>query len=150
MSYGVGHRCGSDLVSLCLWCKLAAAALTQPLAWEPPHAAVRPLKAKIQKTNEQTNLKMERIPYIFSSLRLTHKGSKEVKGAEKTPEQSPPWVGSSIPAHTCSLPFRILPSGQRHLPCFRWSSFSQEYFLILGQFENMLIFFFFFFVFLPF
>ena len=33
MSCGVGHRCGSDLVLLWLWCKLAASALIRPLAW---------------------------------------------------------------------------------------------------------------------
>ena len=38
MSCGVGCRCDSDLVLLCLWCRPAAAARTQPLAWELPHA----------------------------------------------------------------------------------------------------------------
>ena len=35
-----------DLAWLWLWCRLAAAAPVQPLAWELPHAAgeVRPLK----------------------------------------------------------------------------------------------------------
>ena len=37
MRYGVGHRRGSDLVLLWLWCRLAAAAPIQPLAWEPPY-----------------------------------------------------------------------------------------------------------------
>ena len=32
----VGHRHGLDLALLWLWCRLAAAALIQPLAWEPP------------------------------------------------------------------------------------------------------------------
>ena len=39
MSCGVGRRCGSDLELLWLWCKLAATAPVQPLAWEPPYAA---------------------------------------------------------------------------------------------------------------
>ena len=34
MSCGVGHRCGSDLVLLWLWHRLAALALIRPLAWE--------------------------------------------------------------------------------------------------------------------
>ena len=38
MSRGVGHRCGLDLELLWLWCGPAAAAPTQPLAWEPPYA----------------------------------------------------------------------------------------------------------------
>ena len=33
MSCGVGHRHSSDL-----WCKPAATAPIQPLAWEPPYA----------------------------------------------------------------------------------------------------------------
>ena len=39
MSYGVGHRHGSDLMLLWLWGRPAAAALIGPLAWEPPYAA---------------------------------------------------------------------------------------------------------------
>ena len=31
MSYGVGHRYGSDPMLLQLWCRLAATALIQPL-----------------------------------------------------------------------------------------------------------------------
>ena len=38
MSCGIGHRCGSDLTLLGLWCRPAAAALIQSLAWELPHA----------------------------------------------------------------------------------------------------------------
>ena len=34
----VGHRHGSDLALLWLWCRLAAAALGPPLAWELPYA----------------------------------------------------------------------------------------------------------------
>ena len=49
-SCGVGHRHSSDLALL--WRRLAAAALIQPLAWEPPYATgvalKRPKKKKIQ------------------------------------------------------------------------------------------------------
>ena len=38
MSYGVGHRHGSEVSLLWLWCRLAATALIPPLAWEPPYA----------------------------------------------------------------------------------------------------------------
>ena len=37
MSCGVGHQHGSD-PELWLWCRLAAVARTQPLAWELPYA----------------------------------------------------------------------------------------------------------------
>ena len=39
MSCGVGCRSGSDPELLWLWCSLAATALTEPLAWEFPHAS---------------------------------------------------------------------------------------------------------------
>ena len=41
---GVGHRRGSDLPLLWLWCRPAAVVLIQPLAWEPPYAAGAALK----------------------------------------------------------------------------------------------------------
>ena len=41
MSSGVGHRCGSDLVMLQLWCRLATVALIRPLALEPPYAKAK-------------------------------------------------------------------------------------------------------------
>ena len=46
VSSGVGHRLVSDLERLWLWCRLGAAALIQPLAWELPCAAAVALKRK--------------------------------------------------------------------------------------------------------
>ena len=51
MSCGVGHRRGSDLVWLWLWCRPAATARIRPLAWEPPYAEGEALKR--QKTEEK-------------------------------------------------------------------------------------------------
>ena len=51
VSCGVGRRCSSDPMLLCLWLRLAAAALIRPLAWEPPYAA----GAKGQKTKKKKN-----------------------------------------------------------------------------------------------
>ena len=53
MSCGVGHGLGSDSTLLWLWRRLAATALIQPLAWEPPHAAGTALKREQKKTNKQ-------------------------------------------------------------------------------------------------
>ena len=51
MSCGIAHRCSSDLALLWLWCRPAAAARLQPLAWELSYAAgvaqKRPKKKKI-------------------------------------------------------------------------------------------------------
>ena len=52
MSFGIGSRC--SLALLWLWCRLAAAALIQPLAWELPYAMSAALK---RKTNKQKNKK---------------------------------------------------------------------------------------------
>ena len=53
MSCGVGHRHGSDLTLL--WCRPAAVAPIQPLAWEPPYATGAALKRQ-----EQTNKKPQK------------------------------------------------------------------------------------------
>ena len=46
MSCGVGHRHRSDPVLLWLWCRWAAVALIQPLAWEFLYATGAALKSK--------------------------------------------------------------------------------------------------------
>ena len=56
MSCAVGHRCGSDLVSLGLWCRPAAAAPIRPLAWEPPYVAGAALKRQKDKKTKKKKL----------------------------------------------------------------------------------------------
>ena len=46
MSCGIGHRCSLDPTLLWLWCKLAAAAPIQPLAWKLPCGTGVALKKK--------------------------------------------------------------------------------------------------------
>ena len=41
---GLGQRRGLDLALLWLWCRLATAALIQPLIWEPPYVVGEALK----------------------------------------------------------------------------------------------------------
>ena len=53
MSYGVGRRCGSDLVLLWLWCRPAAAAPIRPLAWEPPYVTGAALKGQKDKKKKK-------------------------------------------------------------------------------------------------
>ena len=53
MSCGVGPRRGSDLALLWLWCRLAAVALIEPLAWEPPYATSVALEKKERKGKER-------------------------------------------------------------------------------------------------
>ena len=49
MSCGVSHGPGSELAFLWLWYGPAAAALIQPLGWEPPYAVDVALKRKKKK-----------------------------------------------------------------------------------------------------
>ena len=61
MSCGVGRRCILDPVLLWLWCRLAAIAPIQSLAWEPPYVAGAALKRqKDRKTERQTERKTDR------------------------------------------------------------------------------------------
>ena len=46
MSCGVGRSHGLDLVLLWLWCRPAATAPIQPLAWEPPYTTGASLEGK--------------------------------------------------------------------------------------------------------
>ena len=51
MSYGLGHRCNSDLTLLWLWCRSAAAALIGPLAWKLPYATGAAPQRKLTDLN---------------------------------------------------------------------------------------------------
>ena len=70
-SCGIGGRRGSDPVLLWLWCRLAAAALIQTLAWEFPYTTCAALKSKKQnKTKQKTknttkNKKPKTQPWSF-------------------------------------------------------------------------------------
>ena len=57
--FGIAMRCGivpqrgSDPTLLWLWCRIAAAALIQPLGWELPYALGVTLKRKEKKKKEK-------------------------------------------------------------------------------------------------
>ena len=62
----IGLRHCSDPTLLWLWCRSAAAALIQPLAWDPPYAigaALKSQKAKQNKTKHHQTKKPA--SYIF-------------------------------------------------------------------------------------
>ena len=64
MSCDVGHRRGSDLELLWLWCRPAATAPIRPLAWEPPYASGAALKRKKdQKKKNAQAVVLNRQPY---------------------------------------------------------------------------------------
>ena len=69
MSCGVGRRCGLDPVLLWLWFRLAAAALIQPLAWEPPYALDEALKSKqASKQANKNTTKKQHVKKKFGHL----------------------------------------------------------------------------------
>ena len=53
MSCGGRRRCSLDPELLWLWCRRAAAALMQPLAWELPYAAHVALKSKAKQERQR-------------------------------------------------------------------------------------------------
>ena len=57
MNCGVGHRPGSDPVLLWLWCRVTAAALFQPLAWDLPYAVGAALKKPKKKKKKKKKRK---------------------------------------------------------------------------------------------
>ena len=59
MSCGVGHRHSLDLTLLWLWCRPAAVAPIQPLAWEPPYA----MGAALEKTKKKKKKKKKTTIY---------------------------------------------------------------------------------------
>ena len=66
MICGVGHRQGSNLVLLWLWCRLAATALIRPLAWEPPHGVGAALKRQKQtKKKKKNTIKVEQTSFYL-------------------------------------------------------------------------------------
>ena len=65
MSCSVGCRCSSDLALLCLWYRLAAAGLIQPLAQKIPCAMGEDIKRQ-NKTKHPKNLKT--ISILFTIL----------------------------------------------------------------------------------
>jgi len=57
VSCGVGHRHGSDMALLWLWCRLAAVPRIRTLAWDSPCAVGEALK---KQTNKKKNKKKEK------------------------------------------------------------------------------------------
>jgi len=55
VSCGVGRRRSLDSMLLWLWCRPAAVALIELLAWEPPHAMGVALKSKKKKKISETS-----------------------------------------------------------------------------------------------
>ena len=93
MSCGVSCRYGLDLAWLWLWCRLAAAAPIQPLAWECPYAVGADLKKKKRKENRKkkrrdAEIKTDRKHHVKTETEagVTHPQDKERQGLPATPE----------------------------------------------------------------
>ena len=75
MSWGVGHRHGSDRVLLWLWCRLPAVAPIRPLAWELPYATGAALKKDKKKRCGLFETPAMWDPSYFSATYTTSHGS---------------------------------------------------------------------------
>ena len=64
MSCGIGHRCGSDLELLWLWCRPATIARIQPLAREPPYA----IGAALKRQKKKKKKKVRQLDFSISSF----------------------------------------------------------------------------------
>ena len=66
MSFGVGHRRGSDLVLLWLWHRLAATAPIRSLAWEPSYDEGVALKRQKKKKKKKIFYFRQYLSLIYS------------------------------------------------------------------------------------
>ena len=64
VSCGVDCRCGSDLTLLWLWCRLAAAAPIQSLAWKLSYATGVALKKKKKRKKKKKEHQIYKCQYI--------------------------------------------------------------------------------------
>ena len=67
VSCGVDCRCSSDSTLLCLWHRLAATALIQPLAWELPHATGVALKSNNNNNNNKELTGLISLTHIYTN-----------------------------------------------------------------------------------
>ena len=73
MSCGIGRRCSSSNPTLLwLWCRLAATAPIQPLAWEPPYDEGAALKRQKKKFQASQLVIREIISYPRNSTICTY------------------------------------------------------------------------------
>ena len=70
MSYGVGHRCGSDPTLLWLWHRPEATAPIRPLAWEPSYAAGAAQEIATTKDKKKKKKKKEKSREIYILSRV--------------------------------------------------------------------------------
>ena len=76
---GIGRRHGLDLALLWLWCRPAAVALNQPLAWEPPYASGETLKRKKGCLHFYTFWSVSKRRFTLFSLKPSLKAGLELK-----------------------------------------------------------------------
>ena len=97
MSCGVGHKRSSDPALLWLGRTMAAVALIQPLAWEPPHTAGVALKSEKKEKKKKKKKALPVLVYpdlLIQQLHLLLRGKNHVVGPEevRVRDQSPIWL----------------------------------------------------------
>ena len=81
MSCGIGHRRGLDLMFLWLWCRLAAAALVQPLAQELLYVAGAALKRQKKKKNKKNKKNKRKGGVVLASWNSSAIGGDRPQGS---------------------------------------------------------------------
>ena len=82
MSYGVGHRHGSDPELLWLWHRPAAITLIRPLAWELPYAMGAGLKRQKRQKKKQNLHKQTKNTGCFNPLHQARDGTHTSTGTQ--------------------------------------------------------------------
>ena len=110
MNSDAGHRLGSDLALLWLWCRPAAAAPIRLVVWEPPYAAGVALKSKTKKQKLRSfDISKPGGPDIFSTISLfqvtQHLRNVESLGKRLIPVNL--FLGQGSAVRTGKIPFHL-------------------------------------------
>ena len=89
--YGIGRRCGLDLVLLWLWCRPAATSLVLSPSWELPYDAGTALKRK--KNNNPLEPICIESEAAWYAGKIVGQGKKNLVS---TPLPKRPWVSTFI------------------------------------------------------
>ena len=92
-SFSIGQGCGSDLVSLWLWCRPAAAARIQPLTQELPYAIGATLKRK--KKSSYNNLELHAECFACHLAHMCSMRRDWTSSSEEPQDVEPDWHGQS-------------------------------------------------------
>ena len=96
MSCGVDLRHGSDPLLRWLWCRLVAAVLIRPQAWEPPYAMGAALeKVKRPKKKKKKKRSVEEELFLPKSILCSDRIYRHIHGANVRWQEPSEWSPGS-------------------------------------------------------